>query len=109
MNTHNTGAKDKPARRLKVGAVIYDTGRMSIGGRRDRVAIKRARGGIHVVTDSIYEDRPGQVWFYRDGAYPEMPESPQDWLQYDGRVSRFSRWMRDLEGCAGVRIVECLD
>jgi len=56
--------------------ILYDSGEMSVDGKRGRVIISKTATGISVKTDSLYNDVQTGTRYYRDGNYPEIP---QDW------------------------------
>jgi len=60
----------------KKGKVLYDSGDMSVGGKRYRVKVRKTGNGIAVDTDSLYSDERPQTRYYYDGNYPELPN---DW------------------------------
>jgi hypothetical protein len=56
--------------------VILDSGEMSIEGNRERIVVIQVSEGIEVLRDSLYNDEPAVIHFYRHGNYPPIPK---DW------------------------------
>lgn len=83
---------------------LYDTGEMSIGGRRGRVTVTRTARGVEVRTESLYSDQPTRISYYEEGNYPPLPA---DWqARHNATASAADKWLHDLGGHAPDRHID---
>jgi len=78
-------------------ATLYDTGEMSIGGKRERAIVTKTAKGITVKFDSLYSDVRGYTAYYRDGNYPKLPAN-WDAVVSDYMATAAKLWFHELEG-----------
>lgn len=76
---------------------LYDSGEMSIGGKRGRIVVTLAdSGAVEVLRDSLYGDAEPKLFVYQTGNYPELPA---DWRATinDYNTTAADKWLHELE------------
>lgn len=77
---------------------LFDTGEMSVGGKRGRVTVTKTTQGVEVRTDSLYSDVPAQISYYRDGNYPDLPTDWAAIINTQHSTSAADAWLHNLQG-----------
>jgi hypothetical protein len=77
--------------------VLYDTGKMSVGGNRGRITVTKTAKGVEVKRDSLYTDEPATIHFYKDGNYPALPADWQAPIN-DYMTTGADWWLENLRG-----------
>lgn len=83
---------------------LYDSGEMSVDGKRARWNVTKTDKGVEVLDESLYSDKPAVIHYYRDGNYPELP---QDWdaVINDYGTTAAEVWLHELQGHTADRVI----
>ena len=78
--------------------ILYDSGVMSIGGKRSRVIVSQTARGVEVRSDSLYGDVEPRIQVYLDGNYPALPDDWQAIINSEYGTTAGKWWLNALGG-----------